>query len=86
MNLQNPTAEASKSNPIKSGIKILENKKRRTDIGSDQQSEKDNTFEMHMGSDDEEIEVMDQDGIKTLGMDSKNGPKAGSVTRVRLPQ
>lgn len=66
-------AETSKSNPLKTGVIVVDNKKRRIIDGSDQHIGLCENPELFMGSDGESMDGLDQD-------DPKNALLAGSGT------
>lgn len=77
LNLSSSTAGVDKNNN-RSGINVIESKKRRTDDGLRQDKIMGLDTEIGMGSDTEDMVTMDQD----LG--SKNGKEAGFQGETRL--
>lgn len=76
----------NQSNPVKKGVKIIENKKRRTDDGLVQAVDINRNTELDMGSEDENIENMEHDSqINSITVsDPKNVIMAGLVKEARL--
>ncbi|KAK1374198.1 hypothetical protein POM88_030391 [Heracleum sosnowskyi] len=78
---QNDIIELSdKSNPVKPGISVLENKKRRTGDGPIYEDGLGKNTELNMDSDEENTQNMEQDTC----MDPKNVKGAGSGPGARL--
>ncbi|KAK1399502.1 hypothetical protein POM88_009365 [Heracleum sosnowskyi] len=48
-NQRNKSKETAQTNPVKSGITIVDNKKRRTDNGLDQNNDNERDTELHLG-------------------------------------
>lgn len=78
--------EQTQSNPIKSGVILIENKKRRTGDGPEPRGDVSATTELNMGLDEDDTIEMDQDSVNNSNgpNGSKNVLEAGSEVGVRL--
>lgn len=77
--------ETSQPNPVKKGVTIIENKKRRTDDGLGQEDGINKNTELNVDSDEEDMESMEHDAPKNPIHinDPKNVKLAGLVNGVR---
>lgn len=76
-------ADLNESNPLKTGVVVIDNKKRRTSDGPNQQHGPIGDTELFLGSDEDSVDNMDQHSSKHIE-NSKNVQLAGSGAGVRL--